>query len=219
MVQGTATAWGGTAWEAVDALVEADGTATHPFARRLREAGSARRDLADAAHALCAVHGTQPGLADEALARGGDGIAASWLEEISVAFARERQLLARVLAAAGPLPSTPGQAHTDVAFAAQRHAFQMLARSDRTGVAAGAAAALALDWVAIRRVVARAADAFGAPTPPLILPPAQETATVLGLVAGTNAAERALLFGARALLEQHRALWSLLEARAAARGD
>ncbi|PAX09361.1 DUF6975 family protein [Sphingomonas lenta] len=219
MTHGTATAWGGTAWEALDALVDVDGTATHPHARRLRERGATRRDLADAAHALCAVHGTHPGLADDAFGRAVGGPAAPWLDEVARAFAGERQLLARVVSAAGPLPSTPGQAMTDVAYAAQRHAFQMLAKSDRPGVGVGAAAALALDWVAIRRIVAHAADLFSAPVVPLTLPPPQETATVLGALGDGAAAERALLFGARALLEQHRALWSLLEARAAARGD
>lgn len=219
MTRETATAWGGTAWEALDALVDADGTATHPYARRLRDLRAPRRDLADAAHALCAVHGTHPGLADDAVVRALGGLAQSWLEEVAGAFAGERQLLARVASAVGPLPSTPGQALTDVAYAAQRHAFQMLAKSERPGVGVGAAAALALDWIAVRRILGNAAETFGAPVPPLKLPPPQETATVLQLVGDGNAAERALLFGARALLEQHRALWSLLEARAAARGD
>lgn len=213
-MHGQATAWGGTAWETLGALVEADGTAAHPHARRLRQAGAARRDLADAAHALCAVHGTHPGLADDASARDRDGTAAGWLDAAAGAFAAERQLLARIVSAAGPLPSTPGQAATDAAWATQRHAFQMLARSDRSGVSLGAAVALALDWAAIRGLLGAAGDAYGLTLPPLTLPDAAETATVVAL-----APERALLFGARALLEQHRALWSLLEARAAARDD
>lgn len=217
MIGMRATAWGGNAWEALDALVDGDGTAAHPFARRLRRPTAQRRDLADALHALCAVHGTHPGLIDEALARAVDGPAAPWLEEVAGAIGRERQLLARLVSAAGPLPSTPGQSATDAAFVAQRHAFQMLARSDRTGVSVGAAAALALDWVAIRRVLAHAGEIYGVTPAPLTLPRAEETATVLGMAVGSDAAERALLFGARALLEQHRALWSLLEARAIAR--
>lgn len=219
MGQVMASARGGTAWEALEALVGADGTAAHPYARRLGRSDSARRDLGDALHALCAVHGTHPGLADDALARACDAAVASWLEGVAGGLARERQCLAKLVSAAGPLPSTPGQAAADTAWAAQRHTFQMLAWSDRAGVAAGAAAALALDWVAIRDVLTRAADAYGLSLAPLTLPPAGETATALGLIGAGAAAERALLFGARALLDQHRALWSLLEARAAARED
>lgn len=233
-MQGTAIAWGGVC-NALDALVAADGTAAHrhPLAltttgvrRSDRAPSAARRDLADALHALLAVHGDRPGLADEAAARvgevaprgGGDGgIAADWLGQAAAGLADERDALARLVVAAGPLPSTPGQAATDAAFAAQRHAFRMLARSDRAGVATGAVAALALDWRAMRRVLLRAADAFGVTLARPTLPAAEETATVLGLVGESPSAERALLFGARALLDQHRALWTLLEARASAR--
>lgn len=202
-------------------LVDADGTAAHGHTRALRAPQAPRRDLADAVHALQAVHGTLPGLADEALtsvgARVGDGIAAVWLDAVAGAIGHERQALSRLVSAAGPLPSTPGQAATDSAFVAQRHAFQMLARSDRRGVAVGAVAALALDWLAVRRVLIRAADRYGVTLGPIALPDAADTATVLGMVADGNAAERAMLFGARALLEQHRALWTLLEARSGAR--
>lgn len=217
MVQGSAAAWRGNLWETLEALVDADGSATHPHLRTLRVPTTPRRDLADAMHALLAVHGAHPGMVDEARARSADGLAASWLDEAADAMGRERQLLARLAAAAGPLPSTPGQAASDAALMTQRHAFQMLARSDRRGVALGAAVALTLDWVAIRRVLARAADGFAADISPAALPVPQETATVVGLVADGEAAERAVLFGARALIEQHRALWSLLAARASAR--
>ena len=210
------SAKGGETWEALDALVGADGTAGHPQAARLRRPRADRRDLADAVHALLALHGTHPGLAGEA-ARLASGVAAAWLDEAAAGLARERDALSRLAAAAGPLPSTPGQAATDQAFAAQRNAFSMLARSDRRGVATGAAAALVLDWAAIRRVAVRAADAFGVALPPASLPDPLETATVLEFAADGPAAERAVLFGARALLDQHRAMWSLLEARASAR--
>ena len=180
-----------------------------PMARRV--------DLADAIHALCAVHGVHRGLADEARVHPAVGPAAAWLDEVAAGMAAERALLSRTVAAAGPLPSTPGQAATDAAFVTQRHAFRMLARSDRAGVATGAAAALALDWVMIRAVIARAAEAYGVALPPLTLPAPADTAAVLGRLADGAGLERAMMFGARALLDQHRALWSLLEARAIAR--
>jgi hypothetical protein len=52
---------------------------------------------------------------------------------------------------------------------------------------------------------------------PSALPHARDSATVLGALADTPAFERAALFGAQQLLAQHRGLWSLLDARAAAR--
>lgn len=230
----------------VDALVEAEGSAHHPHLRRLCSAdrrgaadrradgsdrgdrrgafpanwSTARRvDLADAVHALCAVHGAHRGLADEAREHQAAGAAADWLDRVAEALGDERGLLARTVSAAGPLPSTPGQAATDSAWAAQRHAFHMLARSDRRGVATGAAAALALDWGAIRLVIGRAAEAYGLALPAPALPLPGEAAAVLGPLAADPAVGRAMLFGARALLDQHRAFWSLLEARAVARGD
>jgi hypothetical protein len=209
--------WGGQTWEALEALVDADGSGVHRHVARLRRPGVLRRDLADACHALCAVHGTHPGMADDARANSTDPAVSAWLEEVADGFARERQLLARTVSAAGPLPSTPGQAATEAAFVSSRHALQTLARSGRAGCAAGAVAALVVDWMAVRRVFAHAADLFGAPVAPLGLPPTQETATVLAMAAGSDAAERAAMFGAQQLLAQHRALWDLLEARAAAR--
>lgn len=205
-MRGTTASAANAGWDMLDALAAADGTAGHPHARALLAPRAPRRDLADAVHALLALHGTRPGLADEAADHAGPGPEAAWLRDLADAFAGEREALARLAAAAGPPVSTPGQAAADAAFAAQRHAFRMLARSDRVGVAAGAAAALALDWLGVRRVLARAADAYDAELPPPMFPlPEAAPAT------------RAALFGVRALLDQHRALWSLLEARASAR--
>lgn len=229
-------------WDGMRALIAAEGSSAHAHARRLctadrratrpdaapfddeRRAASpgqvsfARRvDLGDAVHALCAVHGAHRSLADQAREHPAAGGAAAWLDEVACALSTERALLVRTVSAAGPLPSTPGQAATDAAFAAQRHAFHMLAHSDRAGVATGAAAALALDWSAIRAVIGRAAEAYGLTLPAPTLPTAGETAAVLDRLADGAGIERALLFGARALLDQHRALWSLLEARALAR--
>lgn len=176
-----------------------------------------RVDLADAVHALCAVHGAHRGLADQAREHPALGAASAWLGEVARALADERGRLARTVSASGPLPSTPGQAATDNALGVQRHAFQLLARSDRVGVAMGAAAALALDWPAIRAVIDRAAEAYGLALPAHALPDAEETAAVLDRLDDGAAVRRATLFGARALLDQHRAFWNLLEARTRAR--
>lgn len=193
-------------------LLAADGTAAHPHAHRLAEPRSSPRDLGDAVHALCTVHGQHPDLLTLAAALGHEPVARDWLAVAAHGFATERAALARLAAAAGPLPSTPGQAETSAALSQERHALEMLARSERGGVALGAAAALVGDWAAIRRTLTRAADRFGIELPPSALP---DTATLLD---ATPAPERAIAFGAQQLLGLHRGLWSLLEARASARG-
>ena len=103
------------------------------------------------------------------------------------------------------------------AILTQRHALEMLARSDRRGCASGAVAALTLDWPAIRGVLDRAADVFGAEIAPSSLPDPSVTTAALVALGATAACERAIGFGAQQLLAQHRGLWSLLEARAEAR--
>ncbi len=92
-------------------------------------------------------------------------------------FAAERAYLATLTAAAGPLPSTPGQAETDAALVAQRHAFDMLAHSDRAGCATGAAIALVIDWYAFRDAMDVAAARFGVNAPEMTLPDEIEVAT------------------------------------------
>ena len=210
--------WSETAADMIAALVEADGGARHPHVLRLLEPRSARRDLADAVHALCAVHGRHPGLVDEARTRCAQPDACDWLDEVAAAFASERAAIALLAAAVGPLPSTPGQAESESALSGIRHAAEMLARSDRGGCATGAVAALVGDWRTMRAVLARAADCFAVDLPAATLPIHQETTTTLAMLGASPAAERAMNFGARQLLAQHRGLWDLLEARAAARG-
>ena len=197
-------------------LVAADGTAADPHVRALLEPGSHPRDLSDAVHAICALHGRHPGVIDLAAGHAAGAAASAWLDRAADAFAAERSYLATIVAAAGPMPSTPGQAESEVAEAAQRHALDMLARSDRTGTALGAAAALVLDWQAIRRLLDVAASRFGIEPVAAALPREAATQQALGSVEGAGPT-RAIVFGAQQLLAQHRGLWQLLEARAAAR--
>ncbi len=210
--------WHGSAWEMLVRLSDADGSATHPHVLRLADPRSSHRDLADAVHALCAVHGRHPGLIDAALFHGAQPDAYAWLDGVAAGFAEERALLAQIAAAAGPLPSTPGQAETEAALVGVRHAIEMLAGSDRTGCATGAAAMLAIDWLTIRSVLARAADRFSVALPVTALPSQAETATAIVDLGASAAIERAMNFGGRQLLAQHRGLWDLLEARSSARG-
>lgn len=206
-------------WAMLVTLADEDGSAAHPYLRRLAAPRSPRRDLADAVHALCAVHGRHPGLIDAALVHCAQPEACDWLEIAARGFAGERALLARLAAAAGPLPSTPGQAETESALAAVRHAIEMLARSDRGGCATGAAATLAIDWPVVRLVLAQAADRFGVALAASMLPNEAATAAAIRRLGATPATERAMNFGGRQLLAQHRGLWDLMEARASARDE
>jgi hypothetical protein len=99
----------------------------------------------------------------------------------------------------------------------QRHAIEMLAKSDRTGCALGAALALVLDWRELRTVIDRAAQRFSVETPAVLLPTVEETLAVADCAAISPGVERAIIFGAQQLLVQHRGLWDLLEARQIAR--
>lgn len=200
-------------------LVNQDGTGSHryPLAEELTAGREAVRNLADATHYLCVLHGQIPGVIDHAANATTHPAARGWLSAAAEAFASERALLTRLAVATGPLPSTPGQAECDVAVLQQRHALEMLSRSERTGCALGAAFALALDWIAVRAVLETAARRVSIAPGDCLLPDEEETRTVAMAVADTPAFERAMSFGAQQLLAQHRGLWDLLEARQQAR--
>jgi hypothetical protein len=204
-------------WSVLATLADADGSARHPFIQAICAPGATTRDLADAIHLLCALHGRHPGVIDHALSHGPGPGAASWLEETAESFGAERALLAKLTAAAGPIPSTPGQAESEAAVTAQRHALDMLAQSDRAGCAVGAAIALVIDWRSIRGLLDAAAERAGVTVQPSRLPIDADTATLAVSLASDPAIERAMSFGAQQLLAQHRALWDLAEARKSAR--
>ena len=202
------------------ARVADQGSGSHPYAAVLAStmAPGANRDLADAVHLLCAVHGKFPGLADIACSIASSG-ARDWLREAADAFERERLFLVRLTSAVGPLPSTPGAAATESALVAQRRAIETLARSERNGCALGATSALIQDWRQIRAILDRAAERSGMESPANILPDDESVAQAIATGTDGPASERAFAFGAEQLLLQHRALFDLLEARAGARED
>lgn len=207
----------GEAWPALNALIDAEGSAAEPLVRVLQTPQASSRDLADAVHCLCMLHGRHPGVVELAESRATDPAARSWLAGAVAGFAEERQSLVRLVAAAGPLPSTPGQAESEAAISAQRHALDMIAVSDRAGCPIGATLALLIDWPAIRAVLDAAARRFGLETPASQLPSVQDNQALVAALAGNPAFERAMLFGAQQMLAQHRALWHLIESRAGAR--
>jgi hypothetical protein len=206
-------------WGTIAALVSADGSTAHPVAHALTGPAAAIRDVADAIHALCMLHGRHPGAIDHAAASNGNAVAEAWLAEAAHAFTVERGYLAQLTAAAGPLPSTPGQAETEAAILAQRHALDMLAQSGRAGCAIGASIALVLDWRAIRAMLDAAALRLGVLPAWLGLPLDADTMSLVAALTTSPGIERAMIFGAQQVLAQHRALWDLLDARKSARDD
>ncbi|HUE78463.1 MAG TPA: hypothetical protein VMN38_02375 [Sphingomicrobium sp.] len=203
------------------ARVSGNGCAGHPHLHALVEGSGPHsgRDLADAVHLLCGLHGRHPGLIELACTHSPDTMARDWLSHASEAFERERLYLVRLTAAVGPLPSTPGGAETEASLLAQRHALEILAGSERHGCALGAAAALVGDWSPIRGLLDRAAARAGLDRLTPSLPDDASLSEIIERSCESVASGRALAFGGEQLLLQHRALFDLLEARASARAD
>ena len=207
--------------EAQLARVASEGCARHSHLNSLLEPAGPHsgRDLADAIHLLCSLHGHYPGLIEIALQRCPKGTVHDWLSRASDGFERERLYLVRLTSAVGPLPSTPGAAETEASLVAARHALETLATSERDGCAIGAATALVGDWWPIRRLLDRAAARGGTDTPAPSLPDETSVVAIVEHAAQSAGSQRALAFGGEQLLLQHRALLDLLEARAEARGE
>src|SRR6476469_8033274 len=144
--------------EAQLARVAGDGCARHNYLNSLLEASGRHsgRDLADAVHLLCNLHGRYPGLIELALQRCPKGAAQDWLTRASDAFERERLYVVRLTSAVGLFSNDPGATETEASLVAARHALETLAMSEREGCALGAATALIGDWWPIRRVLDRA---------------------------------------------------------------
>jgi hypothetical protein len=200
-------------------LVVADGTAAAPYAQALLRVDTPLRDVADAVHALCMIHGGVPGVVDHAMAGATDECVRGWLARAVDLVSGERALLARLTSAVGPLPSTPGQAASEAAILGQRNALEMLARSDRRGCPAGTALAFVLDWGVVRRFLDVTAARLSVPVDRAFVGFVGETYSMLDGFSAPPAVERAMMFGAQQTLAQHRGLWNLLEARASARAS
>lgn len=205
--------------ELLDAIVASDGTGAHPHVRSgaLSSGADAMRNLADAVHFLCLLHGRYPGVVDNAARKAIDPASRAWMDQAAAAFADERAFLSKIASAVGPVPSTQGQAQCEAAVAAQRKALDMLAESDRHGCALGAAIALTLDWRTIRVLLDISAQRLDLAPPACSLPDLPGTARLAASAADTPAVERAMLFGAQQLIAQHSGLWDLMAARAASR--
>jgi hypothetical protein len=200
-------------------LVSAEGTVAHryPVSEVMVRGPEAARNVADAIHHFCLLHGRHPSLVDHALSRTGDEAQRKLLTTLAANFSEERAFLTTLVVAVGPLPSTPGQADTETAILAQHHAIDMLAQSDRAGCALGAAVAVLTDWLAIRTVLNHAAERLSIVAPTLTLPDAGTMRARISGLTMTVGMDRALVFGGQQIVAQHRGLWDLLEARSIAR--
>jgi hypothetical protein len=203
------------------ACVVEHGSAAHPYPRSdaLLRGPHASRNLSDAVHFLCMLHGRHPGVVDHAANRCLEPETRAWFNSNTAAFAEERSFLARLSFAVGPIPSTPGAGDTESTVLGQRHAIEMLAQSERRGCALGAAFAVVVDWGTIRVVLDAAAQRFGLDAPVSRLCTTGEIGSLADASVTTPSHERALLFGADQIVLQHHGLWNLLEARQQARGD
>ena len=203
----------------IAACIAEHGSAGHPYfaGAELLRGADASRNLADAVHFICTLHGRHPGVIDLAADRERQPQARSWLERSAEAFAAERLYLTRLAVAAGPVPGTPGGSVSEAAVIAQRGALATLARSERNGCALGAALGLVADWTRMRETLDVAAHRLGVEPPVSSLPDLDSVRAAAETAAGNATVERALLFGAEQILVQHHGLWGLLEARAQAR--
>src|SRR5437868_6861388 len=188
--------------EAQLSRVQREGSARHSYLNSLLEASGRHsgRDLADAVHLLCSLHGRHPGLIEIALQGCPKGSVQDWLARASEGFERERLYLVRLTSAVGPLPSTPGSAETETSLVAARHALETLAISERNGCALGAATALIGDWWPVRRLLDRAARRVGMESPAPSLPDEASVVAIINTGAEAPASARALTFGGEQLL-------------------
>jgi len=205
--------------EMLVALAASEGSASHPYTHsyELNADPLATRNLADVLHLLSMLHGPQPGLIELGSERNVLPEAADWFRQAAAGFAAERHYLTQLIVAAGPAPSTAGEADTAAAILDQRRAMETIVCSDRFGCGIGAIAALILDWQAIRAVLDTAATRIGISVPANQLPDDEATAHILSHLPIQPRLDRTLSFGARQLLLQHRGLWDVLEARKEAR--
>jgi hypothetical protein len=202
------------------ACVTEHGSAAHPYltSDELLRGPHAARNLSDAVHFLCTLHGRYPGVIDHSATHCADPELRPWFNLSLEGFAIERGLLAKLAVAAGPIPSTPGASDNEGAVLGQRHAIEMLAQSERRGCALGAAMALVVDWAKIREVLNAAGARFGIDLPAIKLSDPYAVRDLANAHATEPSVERALLFGAEQIVVQHFGLWDLLDARQQARG-
>lgn len=206
----------------IAAQVDLHGTAVHSYCASADQGDRQSFvqnlvDFADFVHLVTDLHGQLPGLIDHAATHTVEVEARAWLLSATDGFAVEREYLNQLCVAVGPVPSTIGHNETSTIVAQQRHALEMLAQSERRGCALATAITLTLEWYAIRKILDVGALRLGIEPPTCKLPDRAETLALLADLPDPARLFRAFEFGSAQLLAQHRGMWDLLCARAAAR--
>ena len=201
--------------QSLQQAVMQSGSGNNRFVRAIQDSTSraSAADIADTAHYLCLLHGRYPGLIDYAATRSADPVIGKWLTQACDAFAGERAFLTKLTVAAGPITSTPGQDQCTPAIINLRAALNSLSQSDRNGCAVGAAFALAIDWISIRQALEHIAKRVGLAFHVCKLPTIDETYALTAVMGHDRLIERAMIFGASQMLQQHRLFWDMLDAR------
>lgn len=180
--------------------IAASATRAHPHAARVGACAVGSPAVADAVHFFTLLHAARPSVPSAA-----DLGDIDWIDDFTAAFDQERVWLTRAAILAGR-PRLRDLTRHELIVRSQREAMLTLARSERSGCALGAVAALAADWPAVREALARDRPA-GDPDPAIV--------DAIAAAAVTPGARRAIGFGIVQMLAVHRTLWDLLEAREA----
>jgi hypothetical protein len=169
--------------------------------------------LADIAHFMAISHGRHPGVVDHAADKMAEQSARQWVVEATQGFASERDLLNRMIVAAGPIRRHADQDKITALLGTQARSFELLATSERTGCAAGAAIAFVTDWQLTRPLLERAALALDVEPRPCQLPSIADSHQLVCDLSSSPAIERAISFGSAQILAQQSGLWRLVAAR------
>jgi hypothetical protein len=213
---------GALARTALAQLVHRDGSLSCPLPQQIIDDMTAisAADIADIAHFLTIIHGRHPGVIDHAATKIVEHSAREWLVQAMDGFITERAFLTRLTVAAGPITNAaPGAEASTSAVLGLAKAMDLLAQSDRRGCALGASLALVLDWWTLRPALNAIALRIGMEPPQCRLPEYSATATLGEDLLDEPERERAIGFGARQLLMQHKGLWTLLDSRSKQRRE
>jgi hypothetical protein len=169
--------------------------------------------LADIAHFMAISHGRHPGVVDHAADKMVDQSARQWVVEATQGFAVERDLLNQMIVAAGPIRRHADQDKITALLGTQARSFELLATSERTGCAAGAAIAFVIDWQLTRPLLERVALALEVEPNKCRLPSIEDSSQLVFNLSTSPSIERALAFGSAQILAQQSGLWRLVAAR------
>ncbi|MGJ3626336.1 DUF6975 family protein [Sphingomonas sp. MMS24-JH45] len=201
-------------------LVDNDGSGRADHVRALLSPPAPLRDLSDAVHALCVLHGIFPGFVDQTRSACTETQLTPWLDVAAATIAQERALLS--FARPPPSGRCPPRPARRRRRAPSWHCGTRSACSPgriARAVRPGRLIAFVLDWQAIRGVLDIAASRHATRSDQGFDPLMRRTHALLHRYDPAVGQVRAMMFGAQQLLAQHRGLWHLLEARASARND